>query len=98
MSIDLSRPLVTSMGQHDPLDGYVTCLQLRASAAVFAPQAAPELEAEALAFRSMIYDRRLATADPLALGGLLADACRLDQLARQAADSDDALVADVLAA
>ena len=28
MSTDLSRPLVTSMGQHDPLDGFVTCAQL----------------------------------------------------------------------
>src|SRR5439155_18872535 len=28
MSIDLSRPLVLSMGQHDPLDGYVTCVEL----------------------------------------------------------------------
>ena len=24
MSINLTRPLVPSMGQHDPLDGYVT--------------------------------------------------------------------------
>jgi len=29
MSIDLSRPLVDSMGQHDPLDGLVTSLELR---------------------------------------------------------------------
>ena len=29
MSIDLSRPLVSSMGQHDPLDGLVTCLELQ---------------------------------------------------------------------
>ena len=29
MSIDLSRPLVASMGQHDPLDGLITCVQLQ---------------------------------------------------------------------
>ena len=29
MSIDLSRPLVPSMGQHDPLDGYITYSQLQ---------------------------------------------------------------------
>ena len=29
MSIDLSRPLVDAQGQHDPLDGLVTCLELR---------------------------------------------------------------------
>jgi len=33
MSTDLSRPLVPSMGQHDPLDGYVTAAQLRRTAA-----------------------------------------------------------------
>ena len=32
MSIDLSYPLVMSMGQHDPLDGYVTYNKLRATA------------------------------------------------------------------
>jgi hypothetical protein len=47
MSIDLSRPLVPVMGQHDPLDGYVTCLQLRATAsASSAPAPSPALEAE----------------------------------------------------
>jgi hypothetical protein len=29
MSIDLTRPLVSSMGQHDPLDGLVTYLELQ---------------------------------------------------------------------
>jgi len=32
MSIDLSRPLVSSMGQHDALDGLITYLQLMAAA------------------------------------------------------------------
>ena len=31
MSIDLSRPLVPSMGHHDPLDGLITCHELRAA-------------------------------------------------------------------
>ena len=29
---DLSRPLVTTMGHHDPLDGFITCIQLEATA------------------------------------------------------------------
>jgi hypothetical protein len=29
MSIDLSRPLVQSMGQHDSLDGFITYNQLQ---------------------------------------------------------------------
>ena len=32
MSIDLTRALVPSMGQHDPLDEYISNLQLRATA------------------------------------------------------------------
>ena len=32
MSIDLSYPLVASMGQHDPLDGFITYLQLQSTA------------------------------------------------------------------
>ena len=70
MSVDLSRPLVTSMGQHDPLDGYVTFLQLRT----------PALEDASADFLSMIDTDRLATDDPLGIGGLLADAYRLEQL------------------
>src|SRR5512136_835283 len=33
MSIDLSRPLVPSMGHHDPLDGLIAYLELQANAA-----------------------------------------------------------------
>ena len=32
MSIDLSYPLVASMGRHDPLDGLITCMQLQTTA------------------------------------------------------------------
>jgi hypothetical protein len=70
MSVDLSRPLVRSMGQHDPLDGYVTYLQLRT----------PTLERAIADFRAMIDRPRLATDDPLGIGGLLVDGYRLEQL------------------
>lgn len=57
MSIDLGRVLVPSMGQHDPLDGLVTTLQLRATAAAFgASTEAPDLAGET---------RRYAAAAPL---------------------------------
>jgi hypothetical protein len=73
MSIDLSRPLVRSMGQHDPLDGFLTYL---------------ELDPDALAgpiddLARMIEPRALATADPLGLGGLLVDAYRLAGLVQR---------------
>jgi hypothetical protein len=68
MSIDLSRPVVASMGQHDPLDGLITCAQLG-------------LDREAADFASMLDERSLATDDPLGLGGLLVDAYRAERLA-----------------
>lgn len=94
LSIDLSRPLVASMGQHDPLDGLVTCAQLEATA----PGSTPSLR-EALAdFAAMIDPRGLATADPLGLGGLLADACRLAQLTPRTPDSSGLIDACLTAA
>ena len=75
-SIDLSRPLVASMGQHDPLDGLVTCLQLEASSS----GAEPSLRDAIADFAAMVDPRELATGDPLGLGGLLTDARRLAQL------------------
>jgi hypothetical protein len=92
MSIDLSRPLVASMGQHDPLDGYVTCLELDATAETMGWRAAgPRLDAEAADFSSMIDERALATGDPLGLGGLLVDAYCVELVLRQGAPPGGAL-------
>jgi hypothetical protein len=81
MSIDLTYPLVDSMGQHDPLDGLVTCEQLRTTASRF-----PDLPV-ALDLSRVITDLKKicegsswATDDPLGIGGLLTDALRLTQL------------------
>lgn len=90
MSVDLMRPQVASMGHHDPVDGYITCLQLDATARRL-PAHGPDL-AEAIAdYRSMIDPSALATADPLGIGGLLVDAYRLTQLDRDP-DLRDALL------
>jgi hypothetical protein len=91
MSIDLSYPLVGSMGQHDPLDGYVTCLELQKTASDFANSPpGPDLKSELSGFASMLDAGNLVTADPLGLGGLLIDACRLAQLiGLNGARSDD---------
>jgi hypothetical protein len=83
MSIDLSRPLVTSMGQHDPLDGLVTCLQLSATAEHLAPERTAVLASAQSDFTAMADAGSVATADPLGIGGLLVDAYRLSQLERQ---------------
>jgi hypothetical protein len=74
MSIDLSRPLVPSMGQHDPLDGLITARQL-----------AQVPEGAAADYAAMVARQTLATTDPLGLGGLCADACRVHQLTEQGA-------------
>lgn len=49
MSTDLTRSLAPSMGQHDPLDGYVTIRQLRHTAS---PPPSPRTRAAASAFAS----------------------------------------------
>ena len=97
MSIDLSRPLVRSMGQHDALDGYVTCAQLRATAnGQEGSDGGPVLDEAAADFESMIERDGLETTDPLGLGGLMADAFRLAQLAEQGAPVDVRLKDDLL--
>ncbi len=86
MSIDLQRPLVPSMGQHDPLDGYIACLELRATAAALAGAAeGPDLTAETRRYAEMIEGGEWATADPLGIGGLLSDAYRVEQLMQRCA-------------
>ena len=79
MSIDLSRPLVPSMGHHDPLDGFITCIELQTTASRLS-SSGPSLEETAADFARMMIDRDWATADPLGLGGLLMDASRVAQL------------------
>ncbi|MBW2377011.1 MAG: hypothetical protein JRF55_13670 [Deltaproteobacteria bacterium] len=81
MSTDLSRPLVPSMGHHDPLDGFITCTQLRtAKSTRSSTPSGPSLKEEVADFAAMIAGQDWATADPLGLGGLLADASRVAQL------------------
>lgn len=80
MSTDLSRPLVPSLGAHDPLDGYVTISQLRATGAAWHGISTPRLDNELRELAGMLDETSWATPDPLGIGGLLVDACRLSQL------------------
>jgi hypothetical protein len=82
MSIDLSRPLVDSQGQHDPLDGLVTCLQLRHAASDLGAPTGPDLDRQITDLAVMAESQPLATADPLGIGGLLTAAHTLAQLTR----------------
>jgi len=76
MSIDLSRPLVASMGQHDPLDGWMTCRELEATAARLGAREGPRLDAAIADYEAMASKMELSTTDPLGIGGLLIDAAR----------------------
>ena len=81
MSIDLSYPLVASMGQHDPLDGLITYQQLQATAVKLAdPHAESPLGPEIAEMTAMCEGMTWTTDDPLGIGGLLSDAYRLTQL------------------
>jgi hypothetical protein len=98
-SIDLSRPLVAAMGQHDALDGLVTCAQLEASAALLtgAPRE-PSLDRALADFAAMLDERALASEDPLGLGGLMMDAARVAQLVARGAFARAELLVSFLAA
>jgi len=100
MSIDLSRTLVPSMGQHDPLDGLVTCLELDAGAARLGIRAqVPDLSPAVADFAALCAGADWATSDALGLGGLLMDACRIARLpSGEDAPGQDALLRRVLAA
>jgi len=79
MSIDLTRPLVFSMGQHDPLDGFLTALELETTA-IDAGTHGPDLSAAIADYAKMLDLSALATDDPLGIGGLFVDAARAARL------------------
>lgn len=89
MSIDLQRPLVPSMGQHDPLDGWTTGLELASAAR--RSGSAVELGGLAEAIRDWReIGARVdpATADPLGIGSLLVSAGYLAQSIARGEGSD----------
>lgn len=81
MSIDLSYPLVLSMGQHDPLDGFVTYSELQAAANMdFGKSVHQDLSAEIADMHGICQRKNWVTDDLLGIGGLLFDASRIAQL------------------
>ncbi|WP_292518279.1 hypothetical protein [Methanoculleus sp.] len=90
MSIDLSRPLVPAMGQHDPLDGFVTYSEINAAAG------GADLSVEIADLSRICRGGILATDDPLGIGGLLFDAGRLAQLAAREGSSYEDLLTSIL--
>ncbi|HXX06585.1 MAG TPA: hypothetical protein VEJ43_00770 [Pseudolabrys sp.] len=81
MSTDLSRPLVAAMGLHDVVDGLITFREV--AKAITSGSIADGMINIVTAIKSLsaLCQRRdLVTDDPLGLGGLLFDACRLCEL------------------
>ena len=81
MSIDLTRPLVPSMGQHDPLDGFVTYNELQLTAEKdFGHVVQLSLVQEMADMAGICRGMRLTTDDPLGIGGLLSDASGITRM------------------
>jgi len=99
MSIDLSRPLVPSMGLQDPLDGLVTFRQLVVTARHDFAGPSDGLSDQIADLEQMCRGQNWLTTDPLGIGGLLHDASRMVQLmARKGAGENGVLDAVMNAA
>lgn len=85
MNIDLSRPVVPSMGHHDPLDGYVVLSSIRDGPfdRDTGPEASARLDGAIDALADMVDASRLATDDPLGTGSLLTNAWFLARVTRR---------------
>lgn len=81
MSIDLTYPLVKTMGHHDPLDGLVTYLYLQ-HVLIESNNALPKvsLDVEIKDFEIICDSMSWATSDALGIGGLLNNGCTLTKL------------------
>jgi len=81
MSIDLSYPLVASMGQHDPLDGFITYLQLQSPAVKDSNKSKRfDLSEEIADMSNICKGKNWVTDDLLGIGELLSAAYKLAQL------------------
>lgn len=79
MSTDLKRPLVRSMGAHDPLEGLVCTLSLKATDF----DLPPELESAEMDFRQLCAGQDWRTTDSLGIGGLLLNTAKVFRLSSQ---------------
>ena len=81
MSTDLSRPLIFGMGLHDALDGFITFREVQhVRSKMEFKVGGPDLTSAINSLWKLCRNRNWTTNDPLGIGGLLFDACRLSQL------------------
>ncbi|MEZ4416423.1 MAG: hypothetical protein R3E10_11815 [Gemmatimonadota bacterium] len=95
-SIDLSRPLVPSMGHHDPLDGRVEIQALRATAPRTVGDSTELLRREAMELDQLCRGRSWVSDDALGIGGLLIAALQASQVRLHGMPLDARLEASVL--
>ncbi|MEM2316284.1 MAG: hypothetical protein QXP47_04605 [Candidatus Nezhaarchaeales archaeon] len=93
MSIDLSRPLVPSMGLHDPLDGLITYMELAFNAPDH-PNLSLQNEIEEM--KEMCRGMDWVTNDPLGAGELLRCAHSLAKLIAMKGLDEVRLLVDIL--
>jgi hypothetical protein len=97
MSIDLSHPLVNSMGHHDPLDGLITYCQIQATANELSNTSGPDLDSEIADIELLCQGKDWVTDDPLGLGSLLCHAYTVLQLIVRDRLNKTGLMTDLLA-
>jgi hypothetical protein len=95
MSSDLSRPLVPAMGMHDALDGFITFREIQ-HAAMSSDAGANDFSQATKSLAALCQDRDWMTDDPLGIGGLLFDACRLIRLTDEERYGDLGLLESLL--
>jgi hypothetical protein len=77
------------MGLHDALDGFITLREVQHASSKIRPHAeVPDLTSAIETLSKLCRKRDWTTTDPLGIGGLLFDACRLSQLTRGDADQE----------
>jgi hypothetical protein len=97
MSTDLSRPLVPAIGLHDALDGFLSFREVQHAIVKVSGDAESNGLGEASeALFALCEHGQWVTDDPLGIGGLLFDACRLCQLVGQKNGRELRLVEDVI--
>ncbi|MGZ6223668.1 MAG: hypothetical protein ACXWMW_13110 [Syntrophales bacterium] len=96
MSIDLSYPLVPSMGHHDPLDGLITYMELKAAVEGSKKSKELDLSKEIKDMAAICEGKNWATDDPLGMGELLSTAYKLAQLMTDADAEQEELLNDLL--
>ena len=83
---------------HDALDGFITLREARSAAKTLGTVGATGLGAAIESLALLCHQRNWTTDDPLGLGGLLFDACRLCRLPGEDALNDARLLEELMGA